>query len=138
MLLVTIILEKLQKLGSGGNLLVWICEFLIGWAMCVKIAGSMSSVKGISGGVPQGTVLGVVLYLIYVNHIASSVDCCRRAFANDFKLYLSFPRSSFIPMLQGMMSLQSDLSKGREIAKSWNLRLNIGKCVVMRFGAHQA
>ena len=41
-------------------------------------------------------------------------------------------------MLQGMISLQYGVNKVCEIAKLWNLRLNIGKCVVMRLGAHQA
>ena len=85
------ILEKSQKLGSGGNLVIWIHEFLICQTMCVKVAGNKSSVRDVSSGVPQGSLLGSVLYLVYDNHIASSVCCCWKAFADDFKLYLSFP-----------------------------------------------
>ena len=86
-----IILEKLQKLGIRGNLFIWIHEFLIGVMMCVKVTGNKGSVRDVSSGVAKGSVLGPVLFLFYGNHIASSVGCCRKAFADDFKLYLSFP-----------------------------------------------
>ena len=58
--------------------------------MCVKVAGNKSSVRDVSSGVPQG----FVLFLVYVNYIASSVGCCLKAFVNDFMLYLGFPQSS--------------------------------------------
>ena len=58
----------MQKLGIGGNLLIWILEFLIGRTMCVKVAGNKSSVRDVSSGVPQCSVL----FLNYVNHTASS------------------------------------------------------------------
>ena len=84
----------------------------------MKVAGNKSSVRDVSSEVPQGSVLGLVLFLVYVNYIASSVGCCWKAFADDFNLHLSFPRSSCIFMLQGMMGLQNDLNKVCEIAKS--------------------
>ena len=52
----------------------------------MKVAGNQSIVRDVSSGVPQGSVLGPVLFLFYVNHIASSVGCCWKAFADDFKL----------------------------------------------------
>ena len=106
--------------------------------MCVKVAGKMSSLKNVTSGVPQGSVLGPVLLLIYVNHIANSVECCCKAFADDFKLYFSFPPKTYVPILQGMIRLQKDLDKVCSVARFWNLRLNINKCVVMRFGAYNA
>ena len=92
----------------------------------------------LASGVPQGSVLGSIIFLIYVNHVASSVGCGWKTFADDFKLYLNFPRSACILMLQCMMSLQNNLNMVCAIAKWWNLKLNINNSVVMRFSAHQA
>ena len=76
------------------------------------------------------------VFFIYFNYIANSVDCCCKAFADDFKLYLSFPRNTCVPILQEMMRLQRGLDKVCLVARPWNLRLNISKCIVMRFGAY--
>ena len=131
----SIILVKLHILGIDGKLLSWIREFLSGRTMSVKVACEMSSLKEVTSGVPQSLVLGPILFLIYVNCITNSVDCCWKAFADYFKLYLSVPRSFSVPVLQGMMQLQNDLDRVCSLARSWNLRLNIDKCVVMKFGA---
>ena len=78
--------------------------------------------------------MGPGLFLIYVNCVAASLGCRCRAFADDFKLDLSFSRKSCISVFQGMMQLQRDLDKICSVAKSWNLHLNISKYVAMRFG----
>ena len=74
--------------------------------MSVKVAEKMSSLKEVTSGVAQDSVLSSVLSLIYVKCIANTVDSCWKAFADDFKLYLSFPRSTCVPLLQGMIQLQ--------------------------------
>ena len=53
----------------------------------------MSRLKDVSSDVPQGSVLSPILFLIYVNCIANSVECQWKAFADDFNLYFSFPQS---------------------------------------------
>ena len=53
----SIILVKLQMLGIGGKLLLWICEFLSGCSMSVKVAGKMCSRKEGTSGIPQCWVL---------------------------------------------------------------------------------
>ena len=125
-------------LGIGGKLLSWIREFLYDQTMCVKVAGNLSSLKNFTSGVSQRPVLGPVLFLIYINYIASSVDCCCKAFVDDFKFYLSFPQNTCVSILQGMMGLQKDLDKLCSVTRSWNLRLNISKCAVMRFSENNA
>ena len=79
-------------------------------------------------------MLGPILFLIYVNSIANSLQCQWKAFGDGFKLYFSFPRSTCAPILKRMMLLQNGLDRICSIARTLNLRLNIGKCVAMRFG----
>ena len=62
-------------------------------------------------------------------------DCCQKAFAVDVKLHLRFPQSFCVPVLQGVMHLQTELERICSVAISCNLRPNIDKCVVKRFSA---
>ena len=77
----------------------------------------------------------VLFCFLFVNYIANSVNCCCKAFSDDFKLYLRFPRNTCAPILQEMMRLQRNLDKVCSVIRSWNLRLNI-KCIAFRCGAY--
>ena len=98
----------------------------------------MSDPIAVTSGVPQGSVLGPILFLIYVNCITVSLECHWKAFADDFKLYLSFPRDSCISVFQGMVQLQRGLDMVCSVAKFWNLCLSVSKCVAMRFSAQKS
>ena len=86
--------------------------------MSVNVAGKMSSLKQVTKGVPQGSMLDSILFLVYVSTIAKSLQCQWKPFVVDFKLYLSFLRSTCVLILQGMMLLQNDLERVCLIAKS--------------------
>ena len=128
-----VLLSKLESLGVCNPLLAWICAFLSGRVMSVCVGSSMSSPVDVTSGVPQGSVLGPLLFLIYINHISSGLSCRFKAFADDYKLYLRYPRRGTEPADQGVQSLQSGLDTVDSVAKSWNLGLNPDKCVVLRF-----
>ena len=89
--------------------------------------GKVSSVRDVTSGVPQGSVLGPLLFLIYANCIASEVGSFWVAFADDFKLGISHTDG-------GPGDLQRDLDALCGKASSWNLKVNPEKCVAMRFG----
>ena len=98
----------------------------------MSVGGVVSDFREVTSGVPQGSVLGPLLFLLYVNHVAAGVACEWKAFADNFKLYLSFPRDVQAVRL-GVSSLQRDLNLVQSVSLSWNLSLNIDKCVFMRF-----
>ena len=87
-----IILIKLQMLRVGGQILLWICDFLIDRTTCVRVAGQTSDPKAVASGVPQSSMLSPVLFPIYVIVLLFLWN----VFADDFRLYLSFPIDSCI------------------------------------------
>ena len=89
-----ILFAKLRSLGITGNILNWICSFLTNRSMKVRVAGILSDSVPVTSGVPQGTAVGPLLFLIYVNYITAGLSCSFKVFADDLKNYLSFPRST--------------------------------------------
>ena len=63
------VLRKLHSLGISGNLLQWIGAFLIGRKHTVLVDGELSDVEEVKSGVPQGSVLGPLLFLVMISDI---------------------------------------------------------------------
>lgn len=111
---------KLRKLGISDELLNWIHEFLSGRTQRVKVGTSLSFVGDVKSGVPQGTVLGPVLFLIYINDLAKVVkNSCLKIYADDVKLYIR----SDISVNQHLLA--SDLKRVYEWSLDWQLQLSI-------------
>ena len=81
------LLLKLKSYGISGNLLSWLNSFLTGRLQRVTLNDVYSEWFNVVSGVPQGSVLGPILFLIYVNDIPSVVDSHLLLFADDIKLY---------------------------------------------------
>ncbi|XP_041453148.1 uncharacterized protein LOC121406192 [Lytechinus variegatus] len=77
------LLGKLNHYGIKGNLLNWIRGFLTGRSQRVICEGSTSSSKDVVSGVPQGTVLGPLMFLTYINDMPDKLKCQARLFADD-------------------------------------------------------
>ena len=127
-----LLLEKLHLLGFDSLVVGWIREFLVGRVMRVAVNGEQSVGRDVASGVPQGTVLGPILFLIFVNFVAEGTRCTWKAFADDYKLYMCLPRGIGIDARVAIM--QGDLDRIHSVSESWNLKLNASKCVAMRFG----
>ena len=84
-----VLLEKLQLIGIDDQLLAWIYSFLSDRVMQVSVHGHMSSTRDVYSGVPQGSVLGPLLFLVYINSIGSKLSCTYKIFADDLKLFAS-------------------------------------------------
>ena len=83
------ILFKLEKMGISGNTLALFKDYLTGRLQRVTIKGQSSEWGHIEAGVPQGSVLGPLLFLIYINDIVEEIDCDIKIFADDTILYIS-------------------------------------------------
>ena len=116
------LLLKLVYYGIRGNMLMWIKAFLSNRSQSVLINGTQSSSKPGLSGVPQGSVLGPVLFLLYINDIPSSVKSSLRLFADDCILYRE------IHDAQDCWTLQDDLKQLSSWSNTWQLHFNVKKC----------
>ena len=81
------LLFKLRQNGIKGNLLAWISNYLSSRKQSVQINSASSSLLSVNAGVPQGSVLGPLLFLVYVNDIAANLLSLVRLFADDSSLF---------------------------------------------------
>lgn len=77
------LLHKLQHYGFQGNILAWLKDYLLNRSQKVVVHDSFSSIGFIKAGVPQGSVLGPLLFLIYINDLADDLLGFTRLFACD-------------------------------------------------------
>ena len=127
----TILLQKLTDIGVSTQLVRWISDFITSRRMQTRVHGATSDWHRVTSGVPQGSVLGPVLFLIYVNHVVNRLSCRYKIFADDIKLYLSW--ASDAPSA-GTDHLQEDIDLLVRTSASWGLIMNAKKCVCLRFG----
>jgi hypothetical protein len=129
----SVLLDKLRGIGVSGSVLEWISGFLSGRDMYVSVDGVHSQPRSVVSGVPQGSVLGPVLFLIYVNQVPAHILSRYKIFADDLKIYLGMKSKDVRGLAAGAAQCQRDIDILCNTAESWGLSMNIAKCVVMRF-----
>jgi len=124
------LVKKLESLGIAGNILKWIQSWLLGRRQRVVISGSGSQWKEVQSGVPQGSVLGPTLFIIYNNDIDLEVapPVFLNKFADDTKAARSVQTES------DKQELQQSLDRMCEWADNWGMEFNIKKCKIMHVG----
>ena len=90
----TILLDKLFAIGFRNPLLGWFRDFLTGRTMNVVIDGHHSSSRHIPCGVPQGSVVGPLMFIIFINHLIHDLHSKSYLFADDLKIFLCFSLES--------------------------------------------
>ena len=120
------LINKLASYGIKGNLLLWIKSFLTGRRQRVKVNGIPSAWARVLSGVPQGSVLGPLLFVLFINDIVENLECQCYLYADDMKLY------RIINDAENAVSLQKNLERVVDWTEKWLLKLNIAKCKVLR------
>ena len=94
-------------------------------SQCVVLDSEFSSPVPVLSGVPQGTVLGPLMFLLYINDITQGMDSPLHLFADDCLLY------RVINSVEDSNRLQGDLDRLSEWANIWQLKFNVSKCTVI-------
>ena len=82
------LLYKLSSVGISGPLLRWFTDYLDKRKQRVVLPGTASSWTSIKAGVPQGSILGPLLFLVYINDIVENIHSSIRLFADDTSLFI--------------------------------------------------
>src|SRR5664279_4398204 len=122
------LLRKRSSYGVGGKVLKWIKQLLTGRKQKVRIGQADSLWSAVISGVPQGSVLGPVLFICYINDLPEVVRSFIFMYADDTKLFRRVDNDA------DQEELQRDLDQIVKWADKWQLRFNIDKCKTMHIG----
>ena len=124
------LIAKLRAYGLNECLVKWIESFLHKRQQRVVMGEGVSFWAWVLSGVPQGSVLGPLLFIIYINDLCEDLHYTGKLYADDTKVI------SAINTLYDSQLLQADLNKINEWSMKWLVQLNREKCIVMHLGYH--
>ena len=120
------LIHKLHNYGVKGNTLSWIKSFLNNRTQTVVIDGKQSRTAPVTSGVPQGSVLGPILFLAYINDLPDNITSQVRIFADDTVVYAAISR------MDDSLALQRDLDTLQTWENKRDMEFNPSKCQVLQ------
>ena len=106
----------------------WIQNWLLDRSQRVVVEGCFSNWRPVTSSVPQGSVLGPLLFVIYINDLDENIGGMFSKFADDTK------SSGIVDREESYLQLQRDLDQLGQWADEWQVEFNLDKCEVMHFG----
>ena len=122
------LLLKLKAHGIGDSITDWIEQWLTDRRQRVVVDGEVSNWKSVLSGVPQGSVLGPILFLIDINDLDDSITSNVLKFADDTKLFRKVNTDG------DKQHLQNDLDRLVKWSEKWQMLFNFGKCKCLHTG----
>ena len=125
------LLYKLKNYGIKGKVLKWFEAFLSNRKQRVVLGEFMSQWSEIKSGVPQGSVIGPILFIIYINDLIDNMTNPCKMYADDTKILARIRKENEV---LDTITMQEDIDKVVSWTNTWLMRLNIGKCKIMHIG----
>ena len=124
-----LLMHKLESLGISHNLVAWLSAYLSNRSQTVLINNNYSAHTTITSGVPQGSSIGPILFILYINDISTILPPTIRygLYADDLKIFAPATLS---------VDLQLALNRLSEWSSQWNLTISECKCLVQHFGSN--
>ena len=119
------LIRKLYHLNIDYDVVGWIASFLFKRVQRVVVDGDVSDYAPVQSGVPQGTVVGPMLFLIFIDDIKDGITSTTRLFADDCLIYRE------ITSREDAQELQNDIHKLHNWSRQWQMNFNIKKCNIM-------
>ena len=122
------LIQKMQSLGIVGNTLNWVKAFLTGRRQRVCVDGEYSEWEAVRSGIPQGSVLGPILFVLFINDMPDVCTSICQLFADDAKIYRK------VSTQEECDALQDDIESLHNWSTTWQLLFNLDKCKVLHIG----
>ena len=123
------LLKKMESYGITGNVHKWISNFLSNRQQWVRVGKACSSKADVLSGIPQGSILGPVLFTIFINDLPDCVQSYCKVFADDTKIYNKTSKN---------IELQQDVDNLQAWSQNWCLFFNSLKCKVLHGGRNNS
>ena len=120
------LLHRLWYYGIRNNTCLWIQDFLSHRTQEVQLEGRKSTTADVLSGMPRGTVLGPLLFLLFINDLPESTESNARLFTDDCLLFRPIRNN------RDRQILQNDLNSLKEWENRWQMVFHPEKCVVIR------